>query len=88
MVAPEAGIPILVSKKSADALRDTYKKTGEIGDKLEKTKIGQKLTNKKVIVNSGKVVKKLAKKLKPRKNLYSGKDIKMNKDIHRKKVKK
>lgn len=41
MVAPEAGIPILVSKKSADALRDTYKKTGEIGDKLEKQKLAK-----------------------------------------------
>jgi hypothetical protein len=88
MVDPEAGIPLLVAKKSGDALKNTYKKTGEIGDKLEKTKIGQKITNKKVIANTGKVVKKLAKKLKPRKNIYKGKDIKMNKDFHIKKVKK
>jgi len=65
--------------------KKAYKKTGEIGEKVENTKTGKKLTNETIIKNTKKVatiaVKKLKPILKPKKNNYKGKDIKINKDF-------
>ena len=65
--------------------KKVYKKTGEIGEKVENTKIGKKLTNKSIIKGTKKGTIKLAKKLKPilkpKGNNYKGKDIKINKDF-------
>ena len=61
--------------------KKVYKKTGEIGEKVENTKVGKKLTNENIIKNTKKVTTKLTKKLKPKGNNYKGKDIKINKDF-------
>jgi putative cell wall-binding protein len=62
-----------------------YKKAGEIGEKVENTGIGKKLTNKSIIKNTKKGATKLTKKLKPilkpKGDNYKGKDIKINKDF-------
>ena len=72
--------------------KKVYKKTGEIGEKVENTKIGKKLTNKSIIKGTKKGVTKLTKKLKPilkpKGNNYKGKDIKINKDFKIRKSKK
>ena len=69
--------------------KKVYKKTGEIGEKIEHTKIGKKLTNKSIIKNTKKGAIKIAKKLKPilkpKGDNYKGKDIKINKDFKIKK---
>ena len=65
--------------------KKVYKKTGEIGEKVENTGISKKLTNKSIIKGTKKVATSTAKKLKPilkpKRNNYKGKDIKINKDF-------
>ena len=65
--------------------KKVYKKAGKLGEKIENTSIGKKLTNKSIIKNTKKGSIKLAKKLKPilkpKGNNYKGKDIKINKDF-------
>ena len=72
--------------------KKVYKKTGEIGEKVENTKTGKKLTNKSIIKGTKKVATSTAKKLKPilkpKGNNYKGKDIKINKDFKIRKSKK
>ena len=65
--------------------KKVYKKAGKLGEKVENTNIGKKLTNKSIIKSTKKVATSTAKKLKPilkpKGNNYKGKDIKINKDF-------
>jgi hypothetical protein len=65
--------------------KKVYKKAGKLGEKIENTGIGKKLTNKSIIKSTKKGATKLTKKLKPilkpKGNNYKGKDIKINKDF-------
>ncbi len=63
--APEVGVPLLILKKG----HDKYKGIGKKAEKLEKGKIGSKLTNKSILHGLKKIFKrrKHNKKLKNKK---------------------
>jgi len=52
--APEVGVPLLILKKG----HDKYKGIGKKAEKLEKTKIGSKLTNRSILHGLKKIFKR------------------------------